>query len=316
MIPKERRRILNVYKNIRVRDIEREHNVSQGIINSLTLNSKSDDPTDFVLHLRLNEENRRIRNQLPNRIKRIPVTYEVNKHYGKNSNCKDDDTGYRRCKEYDPVVGGVQVGPDPDGWGTLCYVDAESGTTKYLVTAAHVMRNDNEDMNEDSGEIMAKKMYHPAHYCSNSNLVADGNKNMYYNESEDIVAMQYVSNNYNASEYDTVGALPDIEGLWAWNGVVNETFGGEIDAWVSGAEDRKNFNQANDTDKGSLSSDYKVEHQVNYDSMDSEKGNSGAPYVDPDGFLVSMYNGCNWNGIGDHWDMGTCAEQVMELVPY
>lgn len=77
---------------------------------------------------------------------------------------------------------------------------------------------------------------------------------------------------------------------------------------MAGAESYKREGYATGTSSNSLS-----DHHVDYGDTNAEQGDSGAPYVDPNGNLVSMYNGCEW-ALSDHWDFGTAGDYVLNSV--
>lgn len=263
-------------------------------ITEITMEQRSSDETDLALVIRVDPEETSKIAKLPEKIRDVPVVHEVG-DVREIPHCQDPNNGARRCEKHDTLKGGLQISPSGSVFGSLCLVayDASDGHKK-LITARHVM-DDSTD-----GDI-----YHPAHSaeCSNSQIVG-----AFETESvdEDIWAADLAQLSINGNVGGTVDAIPDITGYWTYSGITDETMTGSIFCHMAGAESHKREGYAVTTSQGNL-----VEHQVDYGDMNGEHGDSGSPYVDPDGKLVSMYNGCEGKN-GDNWDIGTAGDYVLE----
>lgn len=147
--------------------------------------------------------------------------------------------------------------------------------------------------------------YHPAKYCSNDESAGDYDTK---DGDDDIWAANVSGGPFKETIGGTVEAIPNITGYWTYSGISDETSGGSIYCFMAGAESYKREGYANSVSRN----DY-VNHEVDYGDSNAEQGDSGSPYVDPDGKLVSMYNGCNCAG-GDKWDIGTAGNYVLKSV--
>lgn len=294
MVSKERYRRLQVFLNVNVQSFIEKHPV----VNELTLKQQSDTEDDLSIHLHLDRNTYDVRKKLPNRIDRVPITYEekkIEKYYQDDCNCSDPNNTARTCDEFNDMKGGIQVSPDSGGWGTLCLAayDSDDGYKK-LITAHHVMDDDN------FGGINQ-----PANSCSSSRGVGSYDD---YDTGHDIWAGDMDGTTVSATVGETVDALPDISGYWTYAGISDHTTTNSIYCFMAGARSWKREGYAN-----SVSRDGYSEHEVNYGDDNGESGDSGSPYVDQDGKLVSMYNACKC-ALGDQWDAGTAGDYVLSTV--
>lgn len=290
MVPKERYRRLKVFENLSAKSFIEKHPA----VTELTIKQQSDDETDLSIHLHLEKNTREVRRQLPKRIQDVPVTYEekdVSVH-PMGCECQNPNNGARRCEDHDNLKGGIQIGADQGGWGSLCLVAWDSsGNYKKAITAYHVMDESTDDY-----------LYQPAHSCSNDEIAADYAT---YDDADDIWAGSIDGWGVSGTVGQTVDAIPDVTGYWTYAGISDYTTTNSIYCFMAGAESWKREGYANSVSSGPL-----VEHEVDYGDENAEQGDSGSPYVDQDGKLVSMYNGCNC-AAGDKWDCGTAGDYVL-----
>lgn len=290
LVPQERRRRIRVYESLRTSTLMERH----PFISEITIEQRSNDETDLCLVFRVAPEGESKIDRLPDQIQDIPVKHRVVDIW-ERPHCQDPNNGARRCEDHDTLIGGIQISPSSGGFGSLCLVahDASDGHKK-LITARHVMDD------SSNGDI-----HQPAHsgWCSNSQVVG-----AFETEStaEDIWAADMDELSISGDVGGTVSAIPDITGYWTYTGITDQTTSGSIYCHMAGAESQKREGYAVDTSQGSL-----MDHQVDYGDMNGEHGDSGAPYVDPDGKLVSMYNGCQGTST-DSWDIGTAGDYVLE----
>lgn len=293
MVSRERYRRLRTYCNI---DYQSIFESNQGI-NEISLKQFSSAEEDIGLHLQIEDGVQREQISLPNSAENLPVTYETNSlRYCQNDDnpCNDPNNEARVCEHFNEMKGGIQISDD-SSFGTLCFVgkDSDDGYEK-LITAEHVMDN-------TQGNI-----YQPDYSCINDRSVGSHDTD---DIGEDIWAGQLDTDSASASVGKTVDEIPDITGYWTWEGLSDHTTTDSVQCLIAGARTEIKQNWANKT----AYSNYSVDHAVVYGQDKAEGGDSGAPYVDLEGNLVSMHNSCSWvKNIPDAWDVGTQAEYVLE----
>lgn len=295
-IPKERYRRLKVYEHLPINTfVERFP-----IVNSVSLTRQSGDPTDLALVLYVDRDTPAIRQQLPGQIQNVPTVVEerpIDRTYTDcTDNCLDDDDGDLRYKEfYDPLLAGTACRTTAtDGKGSIFVLDDDHDTgEKFIITAEHLA---------ETGSGISDYLYHPWDGISIST------KGDYRTASDyDSIAYKHDGSDSSIDIGASYDSLPTIVGFWTWSGIVDKTDSGTIDVELSGAEDDHITNKANATQKSD-----QVSHEVNYKYNNAEVGNSGAPWVDPDGYLVSMQNFCQCDWTDNHWDAGACAKKLLQ----
>lgn len=114
-------------------------------VNGISLEQRSDDPTDLTFKVYVDDNNRSVRRDLPNRIQKIPVTLEervVDREFGRVCD-------RRSLNFYDPLPANPEIdGYDGDGTyygtGTLGVVywnDNPDNAYECYITAAHVVES-------------------------------------------------------------------------------------------------------------------------------------------------------------------------------
>lgn len=213
MVPKERKRRIKVYENMDRQKLRNEHEV----INSITIKQHSTDETDLSIHLEIEENTRSTRRRLPDQIRGVPVTYEEKKvRWHASSDCPDPDNQARYCDEFSELVGGIQIGPGGNSFGSLCLV-AYQDAYNYLIaiTAKHVL----------DGASDPNSLYHPADFCNQGSYAGGEDA---YDSSEDIWAADISAGTYPGDVGGTVSAISDITGYWTYAGISDETTTGSI----------------------------------------------------------------------------------------
>lgn len=293
-IPKERYRRLKVYEDLPINAFTEKFPV----VNSVSLKRQSSGPTDLALVLYVDRNTPAVRKQLPSQIQNVPTIVEEQKTDKSYTGCLDDDSGDLRYKEfYDPLLAGTACRTSATGGkGSVFVLDDDYNTgEKFILTAAHLA---------ETSSGYADNLYHPWDGVS----ITTGDHRAASNY--DSIAYKHDGSNSSIEIGASYSSLPTIVGFWTWSGIVDNTdWGGTIDVELSGAEDDHLTNKANGTQK----SGDDVDHEVNYADNKAEHGNSGGPWVDPDGYLVSMQNYCQYRD-GNYWDAGACAEKLLKTL--
>lgn len=280
-LPKERHRRLRVFEDCRVDELRGHSNV-----NGLTLTSRSDDPTDLALKVFVDRDSWRVRRKLPNRMRGVPVTHDERRL---------DPRPGRVCDEFslnffDPLRGNVEVNArGPRGYagsGTLGFVcwNADAGTpSQCLITAWHVVAHDDGT---------------PAEYLTHGGQIADG-------EGRAVTVGTYATHSslgdrgMDVAKYwlktDEVTGdplatqsdeQPDITGTWDFAGLTDATTGDDaVPVTFAGQSTCYATARCTRTSKTEL-----VEQQAVVTPNVVTDGDSGGPFVDPDGKLVGTFS--------------------------
>ncbi|WP_152421975.1 hypothetical protein [Natrialba chahannaoensis] len=298
LVPQERYRRLKVFCDLDQQSFFEHHSN----VNEITLVQHSEKEEDIGIQLQVDENSAREQQKLPDEIYNVPVSYEEKSvgycgfDDGDDGPCDNPKNEARICEQFDGLKGGSQIS-DMSSFGTLCLVAKDKDEDyKKIITAEHVM------------DESANNIHHPSYTCSSSKTIGEYDDD---DTDDDIWAAKLDSDSASADIGETVDEIPNITGYWTWEGLSDYTIRNSVQCLVAGARTKIKENYANST---SYTGSY-VDHQVVYGSDKAEKGDSGAPYVDFDGKLVSMNNACRYSEYPpDAWDVGTQAEYVLDAV--
>lgn len=269
-ISEERHRRLMVYKNLNINNLLNEYP-------SIYFISMGSQPGEQELMLELFVSERR--NSLPEEVDDVPTVINEIDKYDHHPDCREGE-------EYDTLRSNIGIsvdrGDDTHGFGTIGLIGYNAhpdNPYECIVTAYHVVedRTNNE-------------MYQPAF----------GDIAGYQRQDDEDMD----TTKYKAARSADVGATEessqeDITGTWDFAGLTDATDGdGGVDAVIAGKETCSDsatcIGTARDDDV-EYRADYKGEHGVD--------GDSGSPYVDQNGKLVSLHkgetsDGENWHSVG------------------
>ena len=107
-------------------------------------------------------------------------------------------------------------------------------------------------------------------------------------------------------------AQPDISGTWSFIGIADVTSSGDtVNCSTSGERTCNEVNEANHAERDGNS----VDKEVDMRDQAGLRGDSGAPYVDPDGKLVCMYTSI-FDGCTSNWDQGVAGYPAFDSVGF
>lgn len=280
-VPRERYRRLRVYGDCRPGDL-----YDHSGVNGLTLTSRSDDPTDLALKVYVDRDSWRVRRKLPNRVRRVPVTHDERR--------PDPEPG-RVCETlsrnfFDPIRGNVEVIARDDrgyaGTGTLGFVcwDADVAVpSQCLVTASHVVTHEDgtpAERLEHAGRVEdgEGRTATVGTYAAHSPLGDHGMDVAKYRLNDDVVTGDSL-----ATQSDE---QPDITGSWDFAGLTDATAGDDVvPVTFAGRSTCHATARCTRTSKTEL-----VEHRAVIAPSVVTDGDSGGPFVDPDGKLVCTFS--------------------------
>lgn len=260
-ISEERYRRLMVYTQL---DIDRFLSAYP----SVSFVSMSSSADDGGLALELYVDELADSSVLPDFVETVPTVVK------RVSDTRYDPDGCRDRQEFSPLQSDIEIGVDVSSnqqatgtIGVIGYNADPDDAYESIVTAHHVV----EDRIND-------KMYHPAFGDVDGRQVLDD------------PAMD--ATKYSAEVSAEVGATvesqqPDISGTWDFAGLTDATDGtGGVFATLAGKETCSESAEAISTTRDSI-----VKYQANYKDEHGVGGDSGGPYVDGDGKLVSLHFG-------------------------
>lgn len=280
-VPKERHRRLRVYEDCRIDELRGHSNV-----NGLTLTERSGDPTDLALKAFVDRDTWRVRRKLPNRVCGVPITHDER---------RPDPRPGRVCDEFirnffDPIRGNVEVrarGPQGfAGAGTLGFVcwDADAAVpSQCLITASHVVEHDDGTPTKHlkhAGRTPDRehRTVTVGTYVAHSPLGGHGMDVAKYRLKADEVTGDPL-----ATQSDE---QPDIRGSWDFTGLADATAGdGRVPVTFAGRSTCYATAHCPRTSKNRL-----IEYQAVITPSVVTGGDSGGPFVDPDGKLVSTFS--------------------------
>lgn len=281
-IPEERYRRIQVYENVHPR---RFYEQADGV-NGITLEQQSSDSTDLRLKVYVDRNNRSVRSNLPNRVKRVPVTVEERK-----TDLEWARVCERRAQDfYDPLPANPKISTlDSDdnkhGSGTLgvvCWNDNPDNAYECYITAAHVaedsgsyaeqLRHGGED---DSGNIRVEEVGAYADHSPGGQYGMDVIK---YRRQSDTVTPDVRG---NADDH-----LGDLAGTWTHAGLTDRTSENqELPVEFAGKSTCYATTYCTGTSKTEL-----VEYQADYSPNETTNGDSGGPFLDSDDYLVGTFS--------------------------
>lgn len=280
-VSKERHRRLRVYKDCSVAALRGHSHVD-----SLTLTAQSDDPTDLALKVFVDQDTWQVRRKLPNRVRGLPVTHDKQR--------RDPQLG-RVCNKFsrnffDPLRGNIEIrarGPHGyAGTGTLgfvCWDTDGSAPSQCLITAAHIVTHDDGT---------------PAKYLTHSGQTGDdagqtvtigtyATHSPFGDRGMDIAKYRLQADEVTGDPLATQSDdQPDITGSWDFMGLTDAT-AGDNTVPVTFAGRSTCYATADCTHTSKTGS---VTHQAVITPCVVTGGDSGGPFVDPDGKLVSTFS--------------------------
>lgn len=279
LVPKERRRRIKVLANLPVQQLV-ENNP---IIESIEISQRSNDSSDLAIQFNLSDDDARAKSRLPNRIEDVPVVYgqsdvkETGGHW-----CSDNDGTER------PIEGTVQIG-DGNGVGTVTMVGyaGVKDDRHTVMTAHHVMEN-------------ASTMY------QNGDPIADHH---YSNQARDVTSYTIksgISNDIMGIHNSSAIGVSELNGVWTFDGLTDAVSGGTVPCTLSGNQ-CKIENECNATKR----SGDRVEYEAAMKYERAIGGDSGAPWVDDDGYLLAMHSGWVQDYTLNKWDVGTVGDDAV-----
>lgn len=260
-IPEERHRRLMVYKNMDIQSLLENHP-------SISYISMSTQTDNNLPELELYVNGRMDSDSLPDSIQNVPtVEKEANEVKYEPDGCRDGD-------EYSRLKSNIEISIEKDSSshytgtiGLIGYNNDPNDTYKCIVTAYHVVE-----------ERINNKMYHPAF-----GEIAG------YQRKDD---PDMDTTKYEARVPADVGATaesgqPEITGTWDFAGLTDATDGtGGVNSTFAGKETCSESAECIGTTRDDI-----VDYQANYQEEIGVGGDSGGPYVDSGGKLVSLHYG-------------------------
>jgi hypothetical protein len=281
-VHKERHRRIKVYEDL---DLHAVYGRAAGV-NGVTLEQRSDDPTDLTLKVYVNDDTQSIRRDLPNRVQKIPVTIEerqTSRSFGRV--CDRRALDFYDPLPANPVIGGYDSNDNWHGTGTLgvvCWNDNVNYPYKCYITAAHVV--------EDGGSY--------ADYLRHEGQDDNGNYRDEYvgvydthspggQYGMDVAKYRRLSGTVSA---DTRGNADDrlgrLSGTWTHQGLTDRTSGSNsLPVEFAGRSTCYATTECVDTSRTSL-----VEYQADYSPNEVTNGDSGGPFLDGDDYLVGTFS--------------------------
>lgn len=281
-LPKERYRRIRVYDRLPPSSI---YERTDGV-NGIRLVQQSDDPTDLALRVLVDNNVRRVRRNVPNRVRKVPVTLEER---------KVDRTLARVCERrildfHDPLPASPEVGAvDSDGnkhgegtLGIVCYNDDATDPYECYITAAHVAEEDGEYAEhlrhggKDSDGSPRSEVV--GSYEDHSPLGDYGMDVIKYQHQHDTVEPDVRGN-----ADDNLGKL---SGAWTHSGLTDRTSGSKtLPVKFAGRSTCHATTECYTTSRTAS-----VEYQADYSPNEVAKGDSGGPFLDDDDYLVGTFS--------------------------
>lgn len=269
IVPERRHRRLKFHRR-NVADLMDQHSAVEQV--SMV---EFSDSGELALELRISpnatEESRRT---IPEEFNGIPVVVGEAHEHGEDS-CNDgwDDV------TVDPLEGNASVLE----YGTICVVgyDESESYEPATLTCRHVWADVGypTTLTQDGRDV--------------GNIDAAGS------------AMDWAKFELTTTDYDSgttaSSELPDIRGTWDYEGLVEETAGiNTVAAEMAGRSTCHTSNKC-----GGAYYDRRLEYQAEFLARRASGGDSGAPWVDDDGYLVCMHQGYTGDEDKDRGAVGT-----------
>jgi hypothetical protein len=295
-ISKERYRRIQTFKEITPQSIGK-----QGLVTGFRLVGEGDDL--------------RIIAQIPKSASTVdPSSVDTEEYNGVPIQYERADTEKReKCREgthYDTIEGGIEVGVKDSRWlrnesrGTCSFVAWNANPDnpfKCAVTAAHIVEN------RADGDL-----YQPRPSDSNSRVIGS----FYELSPSDVMDGAKYDLSESSNPLETVDSQQeDITGYWTFEGITDQTSQGyTIPCTFSGASTCSQYYEADHASKSML-----LDYQVNFDRAVTQSGDSGGPFVDGDGKLLSILTGeMEYDKDGDNevelFDFGPAAGELLNYI--
>jgi hypothetical protein len=299
LIPEERHRRIMVYENIDGRKFTSKY----PFVEEIRLEQKSNDCNDLHINILVNEKQGEKAENLPDDINGVPVSYdlqtlkrETHVYDGWTSNCND--------KQHD-IEGGLQVGPESGGSGTICTGAYTSGGDPVVITAEHVGQGADLCSNDASETV-----YHPATECSNDEVLS--HQALAADTTNDVIQYLIETANFGLADAGQVHHYDlEITGYWTHAGLTDELSDGYLMCAGRGA--RSGTDMSIEL-RGTGTSDC-IDSKVYTEYNHFKGGDSGAPVLDDEvdpGKLAYMHLGSNSSFFQGHWDIGVSGDQVLQ----
>lgn len=278
-VPKERHRRIQVYESL---DPQRFYERTDGV-NGITLQQRSNDPTDLAVKVYVDTNTQLVRRDLPNRVQDVPVIAEERETNRKWARVCDR----RILHFYDPLPANPQISAfDSDdnkyGEGTLgvvAYNDDPNNPYTAYITAAHVATNDSGNAadylrhngEDDNGNLREQDVGAYVEHSPGGDYGMDVAK---YSKRAGTVKSDKRG---NADDH-----LGDLAGTWTHAGLTDRTSGSKsLPVEFAGRSTCYATTDCTGTSKNEL-----VEYQAEYSPNVITDGDSGGPFLDNDDYLV------------------------------
>lgn len=301
MIPRERHRRLRVAEELSLNDI----NDPLGVLNGITVTENNPHGDGLALKLLVSQNSPRVRESLPRLISGIPVVVQENKQIVRldsghcSGTCREGD-------KFDTIVGDIELSVDTGSnsidVGTIAVVgwnDDSADPYNSALTVYHVIENRSN-----------KWMSQPAAGCSGNRDIAE-----YRDHSPDstngVDAAKYELYEANDPNNTADSAQASITGSWTYNGLTDATTPGTVSCTLAA----RGVCGGDSAECYTTETPGVLEYTAYYKNEHGSGGDSGGPYVDSDGKLVSLHSGdVDKDGDGDYESYGGVGRKVLNQV--
>lgn len=254
-------------------------------VNGVSAKTSSEGEVTIQIYVDKNDFNTRKR--LPSRINGIPTELIERNEKVELLSCRNDI-------EYDNIKGNQEIATQDEA-GTLGLVGKDSSTgNKVVLTAWHVVESDKDTLYQpgwptDIGSYLDHSGYSSTGY--------------------DIVKYSF---NPSGTKYASVGATqessqPSIQGTWTYSGLQDYLdLEGDLPVSYAGKVTCYAETRCTDVAKGSI-----YQHTAYMDDNVTQRGDSGGPFVDDNGYLVCLLSGRTKTS---NQDAGGVAEEALNRV--
>ncbi|MFC4448054.1 trypsin-like serine protease [Halorussus aquaticus] len=280
-MPEERYRRIMAYHKL---DPSTVYKRTEGV-NGISLQQRSDDPTDLALTVYVNHNKRSVRRALPNRTQKIPVTVKerkVDRKFG--SVCDRRNLDFYDPLPANPEVGGYDGDDTSYGQGTLgvvCWNDNPNNAYECYITAAHVIKDNGsyaDYLRHGGTDDGTNRVEDVGAYVTHSDPGDYGMDVAKYRRRNGTVTADIRGN-----ADDNIG---DLAGTWTHSGLTDRTSGSKsLSVEFAGQSTCYATTECTGTSKTSL-----VEYQADYSPNKTTDGDSGGPFVDNDDYLVGTFS--------------------------
>lgn len=257
-------------------------------VNGLSITQRSSNPKDIALHFYVNDES--VGESLPNTVEEMPVEKALQDSVEE----MPVEFSVERSEAHPHAIqGGSEVETEDNSRGTawLCCYE-ESSDDGMILTADHVM---------DQATKMMQNGDHIGWYAySDPRNGGDGMDATAYNATFGT----------DVDLLDTI-VIDDVVGYWTFSGLSDATSSSNISANAYGDTSGKVSNEVRRTNRNDII-EYQAAYKKNHDP--TEGGDSGMPWVDNDGYIISHHYGDKETWLGERWNVGGVAEQFLDSV--